>query len=84
MDTSEPSPPPSHPLRDLVLRVYCYLVVLGVLYVLSAGPMYWAVYEAYHADGSRFVAQLYLPLVLLSEFEPIGRVVNWYVGLWIL
>ena len=83
MDTPETSPPPAHPFRDLALRVYCYLVVLGVLYVLSAGPMYWTAYEAYHADGSPFIAQLYYPLVKASEIEPIGRVVNWYVGLWI-
>jgi hypothetical protein len=28
-------------LFDLAVRVYCWLVMLPVLYVASVGPMYW-------------------------------------------
>ena len=83
MEPAESAPPSTHPIRDLLLRVYCYLVVIFVLYVLSAGPMYWTIYEAFHVNESRLIQAIYFPLVLLSEFEPIGRILNWYVGLWI-
>ncbi len=54
------------------------------LYVLSAGPMYWVIYEAYNHDGSAFVAQLYLPLTLACErSEMLNDFMQWYVGLWV-
>ena len=82
MDTQAPDPPPN-PFLAFLIRLYCYLLVLLVAYVFSAGPMYWTVYEAYHLDGDPFIARLYLPLVWASEYEPIGDFMRWYVGLWI-
>ena len=75
--------PRRDPFVDFLWRLYCYLLVLFALYVLSAGPMYWVVYEAYFLEGDPFVGQLYLPLVWASEIGPIGRFLEWYVGLWI-
>jgi hypothetical protein len=62
-----------------------YLLIAFTLYVLSAGPMYWTIYEAYFLDGSRWVSSLYFPLVLLSSVsDTFGRWMEWYIGLWVL
>lgn len=71
-------------LRDLLVRVYCRTLVVLMLYVLSTGPMYWAIYEAYRANGSIFLAKLYYPIVLACESsETISTWFDWYVGLWV-
>lgn len=68
-----------------VRRILLQLVLVLVVYVLSVGPMYWKIYEAYYLNGSPFIAQFYLPLILLYEHSEIARaVLNWYIGLWIL
>lgn len=69
--------------RQRLLRAYCWIAAAFLAYVLSTGPMYWEVYEAYHANGSTWVALLYYPVVLACEFEPVATWFDWYVGLWI-
>jgi hypothetical protein len=71
-------------LMDLALRVYCYLVVLLFLYVLSIGPMYWHIYEAFFLERRPLIGVFYLPLIVASEIEFIGDWLDWYVGLWVL
>ncbi|WP_310820351.1 hypothetical protein [Stratiformator vulcanicus] len=65
-----------------------YLLISLVLYFVTililAGPLYWTVYDAYYVDGSRLAAAYFYPLALACEFEPFGRFVDWYVGLWVL
>lgn len=62
-----------------------YLLIGFVLYVLSAGPFYWLIYEAFFFNENPYIASLYLPLVVLSSaFEPFGRWLEWYIGLWVL
>lgn len=80
-----PSPTPRQPsLRDRLLRMYCWTVVLLALYVLSTGPMYWRIFGAYRLDESDFLQRLYLPLVLLCEQSQfISDWFDWYIGLWI-
>jgi len=73
-----------HPLRDLVLRIYCRVMIALLVYVLSTGPMYWAVYEAFNASGSTFLAKLYYPIALACEkSEVVCDWLDWYVGLWV-
>ena len=81
---SEQSRPPAPPFRSLK-RLLVQLAVLFVLYVLSTGPMYWWIFEAYYLGGSQFLAQLYYPLVIACEMsDTIGAFFEWYVGLWVL
>lgn len=61
-----------------------YLLVAFALYVLSAGPMYWTIYEAFFMEQGSLLAVLYLPLVWMSEWDPFGRWLEWYIGLWVL
>lgn len=62
-----------------------YLLIGFALYVLSAGPFYWTIYESYFLNQNAYVASLYLPLVWLSSAsEPFGRWLEWYLGLWVL
>lgn len=73
-----------NPLRDLVLRIYCRVMIGLLVYVLSTGPMYWAVYEAFNASGSTFLAKLYFPIALACEkSEVVCDWFDWYVGLWV-
>jgi hypothetical protein len=61
------------------------LAVYWLLYTLSIGPMFWYWYEASYLDGPKWVVVLYLPLLYVCEqFEPFGRLVNWYIRWWIL
>ncbi|MBA3312329.1 MAG: hypothetical protein H0T47_03410 [Planctomycetaceae bacterium] len=62
-----------------------YLLIGFALYVLSTGPFYWAIYEAYFLQSSTYLAALYLPLVWLSHVSPgFAGWMDWYIGLWIL
>jgi hypothetical protein len=62
-----------------------YLLIGFAVYVLSAGPFYWTIYEAYRVQERPYIQALYLPLVLLSETSPLfGRWMDWYIGLWVL
>ena len=73
-----------NPVRDFVLRVYCRAMIGLLIYVLSTGPMYWLVYEAFNASGSTFLAKLYYPIALACEAsDTICTWFDWYVGLWV-
>ena len=70
--------------RDLLFKVYCRSLIILILYVLSTGPMYWMVYEAFRANGSVFLAKLYLPIVFACQYsDAICGWFDWYVGLWV-
>ena len=60
------------------------LVVLFALYAASIGPLYWTWYESMYLSGPRWIVRLYYPLFLLCSFiPPLGRLVDWYIGLWV-
>ena len=60
-----------------------YLVIAFTLYVLSAGPLYWTIYESYFFDSNPLLQVFYRPLVLMARWEPFGRWLDWYLGLWV-
>jgi hypothetical protein len=71
-------------LRDLLVRIYCRTLIVLMIYVLSTGPLYWAIYEAFRDGGSVFLAKLYYPLVLACQHsDAISNWFDWYVGLWV-
>ena len=66
-------------------RIYNRIAFTLLIYVLSTGPMYWPIYEAYNIGGrsiDRLVYILYYPIVLLCENEWIAGWFEWYVGMW--
>ena len=70
--------------RDLLVRIYCRVLIVMMLYILSTGPMYWILYEAFRANGSTFLAKLYLPIVAVCQHnDTICGWFDWYVGLWV-
>ncbi len=73
----------SHPLLNQLLRIYCRVLIVLMLYVLSTGPMYWLIYEAYNMGGSSFLSKLYFPIAVACENDAICRWFDWYVGLWV-
>lgn len=75
---------PRNGVLSFCLRSYCWFLILGTLYVLSIGPMYWHWYDVrYTGDGNRLVQALYTPLALACQInEPLGNWVEWYIGLW--
>jgi hypothetical protein len=70
--------------KRFLLWLPVYLVIAFALYVLSAGPLYWTIYEAYFFGDHPLLAILYLPLVEMSNWGPFGRWLEWYIGLWVL
>lgn len=69
---------------NLILRVYSRVMIVFLLYVLSTGPMYWAIYEAFNTSGSSFLAKLYYPIALVCQHSDlICTWFDWYVGLWV-
>lgn len=83
MDTPHTRPDNDRRSRDRLIRTYCWTLVLLAVYVLSTGPMYWQIYEAYHTNGSSWIAALYFPLVLACEIPAVNDWFNWYIGLWL-
>jgi hypothetical protein len=70
--------------RVFWLRVYCRVLIVLMVYVLSTGPMYWAIYEAFNTNGHSFLARLYYPIVLACQLsDTICAWFDWYVGLWV-
>jgi hypothetical protein len=66
------------------MRVYCRAVIVLMVYVLSTGPLYWAIYEGFTDNGSYFLARLYYPLVVACKHsEVVCNWFDWYVGLWV-
>jgi hypothetical protein len=55
------------------------------IYVFSAGPMYWLVFEAYAFGTYPLVQRLYRPLVWLAEHSTwFCDFLDWWIGLWVL
>lgn len=79
---SEPSRPNRPPISKTRIALYT-LPYLLILYVLSIGPMYWVIYEAYNLEGSQFVRAFYYPLVIASEVPFIAKFLDWYLSFWI-
>lgn len=83
MEATPPAPPRTW--RRWFRRVCAQTVVLWTLYTLSIGPMFWQWHEAATLSGPKWIAAFYLPLLLVCEYiPPFGRLVNWYINLWIL
>lgn len=72
-------------LRSSWARLLIEFELILLVYVLSIGPMYWKIHEAYNVgSGSPFIARMYYPLVKASEWsDTVSDVLDWYVGLWI-
>ena len=69
----------AHFFKWLPVYLFCTLV----LYVLSAGPMYPAIYDSYVVEQNR-LTYFYLPLVVACESsETFSAFMNWYVDLWV-
>jgi len=58
-------------------------IYLLILYILSVGPLYWKIHEAYHLEGSRFLFYFYYPLVWAAEIDYVSNFLDWYIELWI-
>lgn len=72
------------PLKRFLTRLAWQMPYVFLFYILSAGPMYWRIYQAYHlADGSPLIKVLYFPLVKACEIDFVANWFNWYIGLWI-
>ena len=70
--------------RRFLLWLPAYLAIGFALYALSAGPIYWTLFEAYHFNTHPLLAILYLPLVWLSGHVGwLGAWMDWYLGLWV-
>jgi hypothetical protein len=85
--SSEPSQPKRRKrtwrtfVRDIGLYFALYILISGIL----IGPLFWVWFSAVYVDGPKWVARLYVPLVLLCEiFPPLGWLVNAWVNWWIL
>ncbi|GAB4143343.1 MAG: hypothetical protein Tsb009_14360 [Planctomycetaceae bacterium] len=69
--------------RKLVIRVLYTLPYLFLAYILSAGPMYWEIYDAFQPHGSVVIRRLYYPIVLACEHSDyISNFFHWYAMLW--
>ncbi len=84
-----PSTHPSHyqpePDNSRGWKIYNIIAFVLLVYVLSTGPMYWPIYEAYNVGGrsiDRLIYAIYYPIVLLCENDWIAGWFEWYVGLW--
>jgi len=70
--------------KRFLLWLPAYLVIAFALYVLSTGPMYWAIYDAFFMEQGSLLAVLYLPLVWLSSSsDTFAGWLEWYIGLWV-
>ena len=84
VSTGSEADAPGASRRDWWLRIYCRTLLVLLLYVLSTGPMYWTIYEAFHDNGSTFLAKLYFPIVLACQLsDTISNWFEWYIGLWV-
>ena len=80
-----PAKPVSH-WKNLFLRLYCRLMVafyLCLIYALSIGPIYWDWYDSEHGVESKLLAVTYRPLIWACQFEPLGKLMQWYLDFWI-
>ena len=71
-------------VRDGLLQMYCWCLILTALYVLSIGPMFEMWYDASYLGRNRAIVIFYYPLSTACEyFRPLHDWVHWYVGMWI-
>lgn len=69
--------------QEIRRRVIFWSITL-VVYVLSLGPMYWTWFDAKYNEGSPWIAVIYEPLYIVSEWcPPLARLIDWYLRLWI-
>lgn len=72
-------------LRQLSFRIVIYLDIYLVIAILTIGPCFWYWHEATYANGQRWIAKFYAPLVWLSDHcSPLRWLINQYVDWWIL
>ena len=75
--------PPKKSLQQRLIRFLLYAnPYLFIAYVLSVGPMYWRIYDAY-AEGSGFLKWFYKPLVWASEIPYVSNFFEWYLQFWV-
>jgi hypothetical protein len=78
---------PPRKRRKWLLRLEAFLeksFLLFCLYVLALGPLYWEWFAGKYLRGSILLAAFYEPLWLLANSVPwLGRIINWYLCLWI-
>lgn len=68
-------------VRDVFVYFVIYVVVSGV----TIGPLFWYWFGSMYADGPKWFARLYFPLVYLCELcPPLRWLVNEWVNWWIL
>lgn len=80
MSTTTATPSPR---KNRWVRLAYWLPYLLIAYVLSAGPMYWHIYDAFHGDGSAFVFGFYFPIVSACEYSDyVSNFFHWYAQLW--
>ena len=80
MDALKPSPLMRR-LSSLALYGPPYLLLA---YILSVGPMYWKIHEAYQISETKgFVYRFYYPIVLANEIEYVSNFFDWYLEFWI-
>lgn len=57
---------------------------LLLLYVLSAGPMFWHIQEAYQISETKgFIYYFYYPLVRANDIDYVANFFDWYLQFWI-
>jgi hypothetical protein len=73
--------------RRALLRLEAFLertFLIFCLYVLALGPLYWEWFAGKYLRGSMLLAAFYEPLWVLANSVPwLGRIINWYLWLWI-
>jgi hypothetical protein len=73
---------PTRARRFLAMAEQLFLI--GLVYVLSIGPLYWDWYRGRFCGGSKLLVAFYEPLVWAAQAcPPFGKWMDWYVGLWI-
>ena len=68
--------------RDRGSPVLGCLIIAALMfpvYVLSVGPCVWLAKRGWIPE---YAGIIYTPLALLAWFEPIKRLLNWYIMLW--
>lgn len=80
MSDTDESPPPQ---KSNWVRAVHLLPYLLLLYVFSAGPLYWQIYDAFQPEGSVLLRTLYYPIVFACEYNDyISNFFHWYAQLW--
>jgi len=61
------------------------MLLLFAMYVLSIGPIVWLQKNGYLSINSyiAILGTVYLPVLWLYGSKPLGRVLDWYLSLWV-